>query len=316
MNQHSPMESVLSDSHEFFKSILDTITEHVVVINSNGDIIFANQSWINFGLNNNCLLNGSWDSINYLKVCDESVAMGDELASKAAEGIRKVINKEHAKFYLEYPCHSLHEQRWFMMWVTTFQVEKTDYYVISHQNITERKLAEEKALDSSRSDCLIGIPNRRCFNEFLSKEWKRCARLNTPITLAFIDIDHFKELNDTYGHQAGDECLQRIGRILKEYGKRPSDICARWGGEEFVLLFGNTTLDTALGIMNKFNNAIRALKIPNRNSPISPTVSVSIGVASMSPKDKPTESILIKYADNLLYIAKRNGKNQIASKTY
>lgn len=93
------------------------------------------------------------------------------------------------------------------MRVTPFQVHNNDYFVISHQNITERKLAEEEVRNLARIDGLTGIPNRRTFDEFLCDEMKRCARLNKPICLAVIDVDHFKLLNDTYGHQSGDGCL-------------------------------------------------------------------------------------------------------------
>jgi diguanylate cyclase (GGDEF)-like protein len=278
-----------------------------------GNIQFVNSSWVTFGQQNGCLYS-NWEEINYLKVCDESVAMGDEYGLKAADGIRKVINTEQESFYLEYPCHSPNEKRWFMMRVTVFQLKNTSFYVISHQNITERKLLEEEALSRSRMDGLTNIPNRRYFDEFLNSEWRRCERLNMPITLAIIDVDHFKLLNDTYGHQTGDECLKTIGDILKRFAKRPSDIFARYGGEEFALVFGNTTLENSLDIINKLLDTIRELEIPNEKSPTMPTVTVSIGLATMHPNRQINEKELIKTADMLLYSAKENGRNQVACK--
>lgn len=299
-------------SYNFLTSVLNTITEHIVVIDKEGDILFVNRSWIEFGQSNSCITS-HWEGINYLKVCDKSAAKGDEFGLKAAEGIRKVINAEQELFFFEYPCHCLEEKRWFMMRVTSFvsESENDHYYVISHQNITERKLAEEEVLNLSRFDSLTNIPNRRYFDDFLHTEWRRCARLKMPITLAIIDIDHFKLLNDTYGHQVGDECLKVIGSVLKGFTKRPSDICARYGGEEFSIVLGNTTIEKSLGLIKELNNAIRGLEFPNEKSPIMPIVTASIGLATMYPNKGVGEEELITAADIQLYSAKANGRNQI-----
>ena len=89
---------------EFQKIILDVIREHIVVIDREGDIVYVNQAWREFGENNGCLIDGDWKGVNYIKICDESAAMGDESALKAAEGTKKVINDEQSLFYFEYPC--------------------------------------------------------------------------------------------------------------------------------------------------------------------------------------------------------------------
>lgn len=299
------------ESSAFLKSVLDTITEHVVVIDQNGNIQYVNRSWVQFGLNNNCLMGNLWEDINYLAVCEKSAAMGDEYGLKAGEGIKKIIAGEQESFYFEYPCHSPTELRWFIMRVTSFPLEENVYYVISHQNITERKLAEEKVLSLSRLDGLTNIANRRYFDEFFHSEWERCVRLNMPISLAIIDVDYFKLLNDAYGHLAGDECLKKIADTLKMFARRPGDICARYGGEEFAMVFGNLGIDVSLDIINKLLDVIRELKIPNERSPILPTITVSIGLAAMYPRDQIDEKQLITVADKLLYVAKESGRNRI-----
>ena len=184
----------MKQSYEFLSHVLDSITEHIVVIDRTGNIIFVNRGWITFGQENSCSVKNAWEGVNYLKVCDDSAAKGEELAKNAADGIRKVIEQESNMFFLEYPCHSQDEKRWFMMRVTPFELNGTPYYVIVHQNVTERKLAEEEMLNLSRIDGLTGVHNRRYFDEFINNEWRRCARLNLPISLAIIDIDHFKLL--------------------------------------------------------------------------------------------------------------------------
>lgn len=197
------------------------------------------------------------------------------------------------------------------MQVAKFTMRGTNYFVISHHDITKRKLAEEEALNLSRIDGLTNIPNRRYFDKFFSNEWKRCGRLKMPLTLAIIDIDHFKQFNDTYGHQHGDDCLRIIGATLKNFARRPSDICARYGGEEFVIVYGNTKIEDALIQLNKLIDAIKDLNIPNKKSLTKPFVTVSIGLDTMYPNKMNNEHELLKRADEQLYCAKNNGRNRI-----
>lgn len=298
-------------SYNFLKSILDTINQHVAVIDSEGDILYINKTWRLFGIDNACTIDEKWKGINYLRACDQSADMGDEFGAKAAIGIRLVIEGDEDEFYFEYPCHSPDERRWFMMHVTPFTIQGDSCFVISHQNITTRKLAEEEVLNLSRMDGLTDIPNRRYFDEFLDGEWKRCHRLGLPISLAMIDLDNFKLLNDTYGHQAGDECLKSVGKILKKFGKRPSDICARYGGEEFALVYGNTNLEQASILVENLLKEIRSLRIPNKKSPTLPILTASIGLSTMYPNDKNSLSDLVKRSDEFLYSAKESGRNKI-----
>lgn len=303
----------LTTSYAFLKSVLDSVTEHIVVIDKTGTIQFVNRAWINFGQVNACTVLSDWHGMNYLNACDAAAAMGEEYGKQAADGIRKVITGVLDNFYFEYPCNSPDEKRWFMMRITSFEQQGTPFYVISHQNITERKLAEEDVRNLARIDGLTLLANRRHFDEFLSNEWHRCARQNLPITLALIDIDHFKLLNDTYGHQYGDDCLRQIAATLKDFGKRPSDLCARYGGEEFAIIYGNTSLDQARSLMNRLLESLRALSIPNKEAPTQPFVTASIGLISMTPRLRNNEKDLIKAADKLLYAAKLNGRNRIVS---
>lgn len=299
------------ESYNFSKLIIDSITEHIVVIDQNGKIRFFNKAWVEFGQENGYSAKSEWLGVNYLKVCDDAAATGDEFGKIAGKGIREVLSEKSDKFYFEYPCHSPDEKRWFMMRVSPFRLEGAAYIVISHQNITERKIIEERILSLSRIDGLTQIPNRRHFDEFLEGEWRRCARLNFPITFALMDIDHFKLLNDHYGHLAGDECLIKIGEALSKIGNRPSDLVGRFGGDEFSLVFGNTTTEQSLVVINKLINDIREMKIPNTLSPIKQTVTVSIGLATMNPDRQNKVKDLINIADKQLYSAKEKGSNRV-----
>jgi diguanylate cyclase (GGDEF)-like protein len=164
-------------------------------------------------------------------------------------------------------------------------------------------------------DGLTGMANRRYFDEFLHEEWRRGTRLNLPISLILLDIDHFKAFNDHYGHQAGDECLRQIGNVLKLYSTRPDDLAARYGGEEFTVILGNTSLENAMIVANYIHKAITDLAIPHAYSDTASIVTASIGVASMQPVMQSAkvheETALIDAADKGLYSAKEHGRNQV-----
>jgi diguanylate cyclase (GGDEF)-like protein/PAS domain S-box-containing protein len=301
----------MENSYEFLSLVLDSITEHIAVIDDQGEIQYVNNSWSIFGSNNECAISHDWSGVNYIDECDRASLRGDEYGTKAGSGIRSVVDQNVSNFYFEYPCHSLDEKRWFMMRITPFQVDDKKYFVISHQDVTERKIAENEVKNLASLDGLTDIPNRRAFDEFLSKEWKRCARPNKPISLAIIDIDYFKLLNDTYGHQSGDECLVKIGALLKKFVNRPSDICARYGGDEFVLVWGDTSLRQSLELVSELLQQIIDLNIPNCKSPTSNYLTVSIGLAELLPNKTNRESELISNADSMLYKAKESGRNKI-----
>lgn len=300
----------MEERAEFLESVLDAITEHLAVIDSSGRIVYVNKSWIRFGQDNACVIDTDWSQQNYIEICDQASQKGDEFGQKASEGIRAVIAGKLPSFFLEYPCHSPNQMRWFMMWVTPLSLGTDVFYVISHQNITNRKLAEEEVRRLSQLDGLTGVANRRSFDEFLHNEWRRCTRLRQPLALAIVDLDHFKLLNDTYGHQSGDDCLIKVGQALMASANRPGDMCARYGGEEFGLIWSNTSQQHAEALAEQVLKHIRALAIPNENSPTAPYLTASIGVAVMYPHEGGVESDIVFKADKALYRAKQGGRNK------
>ncbi len=300
-------------SYDFLRQVLDAITDHIVVIDAAGDIQYANQSWSAFSHDNAATVTSTWRGVNYLAECDKAAVMGDSFGAEAGAGIRSVIEQHTDAFYFEYPCHSPEQKRWFMMRVSPFFLQDKGYFVIAHQDITERKLAEEMAISLARIDGLTQIPNRRAFDEFLQQEWKRCARLKKPISLAILDLDYFKLLNDRCGHQAGDESLIKVAQLLKKFASRPGDICARYGGEEFAIAWSDTSLERAKRLVARLLKEIAQLRIPNNDSSVESYLTASIGLAEMFPSRKTDESQLISNADKMLYLAKENGRNRCES---
>lgn len=163
-------------------------------------------------------------------------------------------------------------------------------------------------------DQLTKIPNRRRFDETFSTEAGKARRYRTYLSLLLIDIDHFKQYNDTYGHLQGDCCLQEIATTLKNTLKRPGDFVARWGGEEFVCLLPNTDSSGAYQVAKKLKEAICLKRIPHKSSPVLDVVTVSIGVVTSDPQDSDSLGNLMQLADLALYEAKDSGRNHISVK--
>lgn len=305
----------MEPSGEYFRAVVDSLTEHIVVIDDTGVIEYVNPAWTQFAIANGRTINGDWLGVDYLGVCDKSAQEGEESGRKVADGIRRVIKGEVDVFYFEYPCHSDSEERWFIMRVTPLHVQDSTRYVISHQNITERKLAEEEMERISRVDGLTCVANRRHFSEFFDREWRRCMRLKQSLSLILLDIDHFKLFNDQYGHLAGDDCLKTIANVLKSFAKRPSDLCARYGGEEFVIILGNMDTKGAAGVAGAILQRIQELAIPHAASPTSLLVTASLGVAGTLPRVDADRTDLLKVADMCLYTAKKQGRNRVCTDT-
>lgn len=159
-------------------------------------------------------------------------------------------------------------------------------------------------------DGLTQIANRRSLDLSLSTEWQRAMRKREPLGLVMIDVDHFKLFNDTYGHQAGDECLRGVAGALKDFARRPGDVAARYGGEEFVLVLTNATTQQARIVAERLRDKIVELAIPHMRSSHG-NVTASFGVASLIPGNHTGPEALLLAADQALYRAKKSGRNRV-----
>jgi diguanylate cyclase (GGDEF)-like protein/PAS domain S-box-containing protein len=194
-------------------------------------------------------------------------------------------------------------------------------YVATMRDATERKTAEaellqayEQMADMAATDALTGIANRRRFDAALETEWRRCARENYPLSVLVIDVDFFKRFNDRYGHPAGDACLQQVAAALDAVARRPSDLPARPGGEEFALLMANTDAHGARIVAERFRAELLRRAIPHEGNPGPGIVTASIGVATRwpAPSDQPQDHVaLLASADAALYGAKEAGRNRV-----
>ena len=160
-------------------------------------------------------------------------------------------------------------------------------------------------------DTLTNIPNRRQFDQLMVREWNRAKREKTPFSIMMIDVDHFKMYNDTHGHQQGDVALQTVASTITASLKRSTDIAARWGGEEFAVLLQNTLLDGAMQVAEDIRKNIEMTEIPGTDKEADYNVTISIGVATMSPDNNTSIPDLILKADMALYKAKDTGRNRV-----
>lgn len=201
--------------------------------------------------------------------------------------------------------------------IGTFLIERSlrQNYLQSRLLSMENRDLEESNLTLqylSAIDGLTQIANRRSLDRSLAIEWQRARRKREPVGFIMADIDHFKMFNDTYGHQAGDECLRIVASLIKDHARRPGDLAARYGGEEFALVLINSTAEQAGIIAEQMRKKIMETTIKYENS-VSTNISASFGVASMVPgKGQTNPDALILEADQAMYRAKRSGRNRVA----
>lgn len=183
--------------------------------------------------------------------------------------------------------------------------------------ITEHKSTEEKLLEQnqvletlSNLDALTGIGNRRSFEDGLQQEWSKALSHSRPVSLLMVDVDYFKEYNDFYGHQAGDDCLRSVAEALSH--QMDGIGCVnRYGGEEFAMIMPNAELDAALGLGERLRTAVESLHIAHGRSLIGPYVTISVGVAALLPTEETNMEELVLQADKALYQAKKEGRNRV-----
>jgi diguanylate cyclase (GGDEF)-like protein len=160
-------------------------------------------------------------------------------------------------------------------------------------------------------DGLTAIDSRGRFETRLGEEWRRALREETPLSLIIVDLDFFKAYNETYGHQAGDECLKKVARTLSATIARAGDLAARYGGEEFAVLLPNTDSLGTLVVAEAIRVAVATLGIEHKASSIHRHLTVSVGTATVVPDELTTPEALVAKADQALYYAKQSGRNLV-----
>ncbi len=190
-------------------------------------------------------------------------------------------------------------------------------------DISERKKTEDHLMrlqkqleELSYQDGLTGIANRRMFDIVLEREWAAAQQRQTPLSLLMMDIDYFKQYNDHYGHIRGDEALRTVASTLAQAANNPRDFVARIGGEEFIWLLPDTSAANARQVAEKCMQLVRQQQIPHARSSVSPLLSLSVGVGTVTPGAEAPALSFVEAVDALLYQAKRNGRMRAESDTF
>ena len=215
------------------------------------------------------------------------------------------------------PLKSIVSAYYSQTFMMRFPMLYTAFFVLSFLAkylITKQEIAEHRYIQTIESlsmiDQLTKIPNRRNFEERLSQEWNRAIRNKEPISVLFVDVDKFKNYNDTYGHLQGDKALQAVAEVFSKALKRSVDFVARWGGEEFAVLLPNTEGDQAFVIADTIRGQIACTQIPLDDGQIT-LITISTGISSIIPATSSSVDDFIRCADEALYSAKHGGRNKV-----
>ena len=185
------------------------------------------------------------------------------------------------------------------------------YFFVENSRMEQSLLSANKELRSlSETDSLTGLANKRKYKSTLEAEWKRAIRNGNPLTMIVLDVDHFKNYNDLYGHQQGDVCLRRLADILKNHCKRVTDLAARYGGEEFIILLPESDAEKSFLFCETIRKCIIDGKSLHAGNPNIGIVSCSFGITTMIPRKDYNPSVLFERADKALYEAKKTGRNK------
>jgi len=181
------------------------------------------------------------------------------------------------------------------------------------RDMTTQKLAQNALQSLAHKDGLTGLANRRAFDDRFESNLNHAQLEQSSLSLLLLDVDHFKQYNDIYGHQKGDDCLKAVATTIAEQVHRPTDLAARYGGEEFAIILPGVDLSGAMQVAERVRMAVHELKCQHSGNSSADCVTISIGVVSTIPNDEVLPKNLIEIADKALYQAKHNGRNNVMS---
>jgi diguanylate cyclase (GGDEF)-like protein/PAS domain S-box-containing protein len=306
ISERKRMEESLRESERFARATVDALSAHIAILDSAGTIVAVNHAWRDFAEANPPVVGNVCEGANYLEVCAAAQGEGEEAARDFAAGMREVLTGAREKFSLEYPCHAPFARRWFVGRVTRFAGNGAVRVVVAHEDITERMLSEEQILVMAYHDTLTGLPNRLLLQDRLQQALAHGGRSGRMVGVMYLDIDHFKRINDTLGHHLGDQVLKGFAGRLEGCVRR-SDTVARMGGDEFVIVIADVAEPE--GVAEVARKIIERMTAPLRLAEQEVPVSTSIGVA-LYPGDGVDGETLLRHADLALYEAKQQGRTR------
>jgi len=307
MKTRQNVEKILRENEEYIRAVVDSVMDGIITTNNTGEIETFNPT--------------AEKMFGYR----ELEIVGENLSILLYDNYRERLEKQLGKFSSSGKADIVGTSQevegkrengsTFPMELLISETRLGDYrkLVAITRDITRHKKLEKRLRLLSTQDGLTGIANRRLFDRTIEVEWSRAVRNSLPISLIMIDIDFFKNYNDSLGHQAGDDALKKIAVTMQQNFMRPGDLVARYGGEEFVALLPETSPNGATMLAERLRKEIEALKIPHPDSKIGEFVTISLGVAHLIPRRGSRHDKLVSLADKTLYQAKREGRNRVVS---
>lgn len=324
ITERKELELALQDSDALKHSILNAVPTAIAVIDGDGVILVVNDHWREFALQNAVKPGSAVPhtdvGTNYLSVCQAGIDAMSRGALAAYDGIQAVLSGKLPSFGMEYQCPSPKQNRWFAMTVTPLLQNARDGAVITHTDLTERKLMEKQIRDQAFHDPLTKLPNRILFKDRLRHAMASSRRSTRHGALLFLNLDNFRTLNDIHGHEAGDLLLIEVTSRLQAC-VREMDSVARFGGDEFLVILNDLDMDKtkATFTCGLIAEVIRtslakpyALKVrkDRKTKTIKYCCSVSIGVCVFADHEAKPGDLLL-WADKAMNQAKESGRNTV-----
>lgn len=297
-------EAVLAASR-FQQAVFDSLAAKIAILDRHGTVMQTNAAWRKYAVDSGFTDGPGFIGGNYLEILDCVTGNDQQTVQAAAAGIASVVSGEFDQFQLQYPFFSPLDKRWFIMKVTPVHDGK-EQLVVSHEDVSSIKAAELASLTLANIDTLTGALSRRNFLTLAEQELTRSMRYELPLMVLMLDLDHFKLINDHYGHAAGDAVLQGFVQTVTGV-LRESDLIGRIGGEEFAVLLPNTTLEGGRALAQRIIESVRTSPVEAAGEHIPYTVSIGAGCLST----QTTFVALLGLADAALYRAKNSGRNRL-----
>ena len=299
------VEKILRENEEYIRAVVDSVMDGIITTNHTGEIETFNPTAEKmFGYRDSEIIG---ENLPLLVHDDYRERLEKQLEKYSSSGKAPVVGtSQEVEGKRE-------DGSTFPMELLISEMRLGDHHklVAITRDITRHKKLEKRLRLLSTQDGLTGIANRRLFDRTIEVEWSRAVRNSLVISLIMIDIDFFKNYNDSLGHQAGDDALKKIAATMQQNFRRPGDLAARYGGEEFVALLPETSPHGSAMLAERLREEVEALKIPHPDSKISEFVTISLGVANLRPHRGSSYDILVSLADKALYQAKDQGRNRV-----
>ena len=302
VSQKKEADAALAAALQFQQAVFDSISAQIAVLDQAGTIVQTNVAWRNYASELHCAESLGKD---YLTVLADLVAQEQHAGQSVAAGFAAVMAGDIPHFHAEEPMQSSCGKHWFTIRITPVH-DEARRMVVMHEDVSVLKRAELASLALANVDALTGALSRQHFMNLADQELARSVRYSLPLVVLMLDLDYFKKVNDTYGHQTGDAVLQGFVYTVKGV-LRESDVIGRIGGEEFAVLLPNTTQDGGRALANRIIAEVRSNPVQVDAQRVAYSVSIGAGFLS----NQVSFSELLGQCDAALYRAKNEGRDRL-----